>query len=47
MSLRAQTAAGATPVDYTSSNAFFVAGVLMLLGTLTPTFARRRRGEHE
>ncbi|WP_168928669.1 hypothetical protein [Sinomonas albida] len=43
VSLRAQTAASAPSTDYTTSNAFFVAGVLMVLGTLVPKFARRPR----
>ncbi|KHL01219.1 pentapeptide repeat-containing protein [Sinomonas humi] len=46
VSLTAQTAAGAPAPDYTTSNAFFASGALMVLGAFAPKLAARRRGRH-
>ena len=46
VSLTAQTAAGAPAPDYTTSDALFASGALMLLGAFAPKFAARQRGRH-
>ena len=46
VSISAQTAAGAPAPDYTTSNALFASGALMLVGAFVPKLAGRRRGRH-